>query len=240
MDLFWDGLKEALRLLISLDRQLVQVFLLSLYVHGIAVFLAAAVGIPTGTLLALRSFPGKSFILGILHTFMGLPPVVVGLVVLIAISRHGSLGQFELLYTPAAMILAQFIIATPIVAGFSHAAIADINPKMRLQALSLGANQFQLMATLMKEARLGLIAAVIAGFGRVVAEVGAVMIVGGNLSTGTGSNFKNLTMVMTTFIVQETRKGQWERSIALGVILIFFAFLINAALTYFQQGSERK
>jgi len=243
MDIYWQGIKEAIRLVLSLDRQVVQVFLLSLYVHGAATFLGALLGVPFGALVALRKFPGRQFILQILHTFMGLPPVVVGLVVFIAISRNGPLGRFQLVFTPGAMILAQFILAAPIIAGFSQAAVAGINPKMRLQALSLGANQWQLMLTMMKEARLGLMAAVIAGFGRIVAEVGAVMMVGGNLSTyelvNGARHFKNRTMVMTTFMVEETRKGHWERSIALGLILILFAYLINAALTKLQHGSEK-
>ncbi len=243
MSAYWEGLKEAIRLITQLDRQLIQVFVLSVYVSGTAAVVGGLLGIPFGAALALTKFPGRRFILGVLHTFMGLPPVVVGLVVFIALSRQGPLGRFGLLFTPAAMILAQTVLATPIIAGFAHAAIADIGPKFSLQALSLGANRFQLMLTMMREARLGLIAAMIAGLGRVIAEVGAVLMVGGNLYSyrvvdGT-RYFKNITMVMTTFIVEQTRKGNWERSIALGLILIFFAYLINVALTKLQ-GSEAR
>lgn len=230
MDLYWQGLREAIRLIVHLDPQVMEVFLLSLYVSGSAVILGMALGIPLGTLLALGRFPGRGMILGMVHTFMGLPPVVVGLFVFIALSRNGPLGSLQLLFTPTAMIVAQVILATPIIAGFSHAAIGDINPKLIWQSLSLGASRMQLVLTLLKEARFGLIAAVIAGFGRVIAEVGAVMIVGGNL--------KGMTRVMTTYIVEETRKGNWARSIALGLILILFAYVINLALTRLQKGSE--
>ena len=232
MDIYWEGLKEAGRLIIHLDPEVLEVFLLSLYVSGTAVVLGMLLGIPLGTLLALNRFPGRGIVLGIVHTFMGLPPVVVGLFVFIALSRNGPLGGLELLFTPSAMIVAQLILVTPIIAGFSHAAIGDINPKLIWQAHSLGASGIQLVLTLLREARFGLIAAAIAGFGRVIAEVGAVMMVGGNL--------KGTTRVMTTFIVEETRKGNWPRSIALGLILIFFAYLINLALTRLQRGSEMR
>lgn len=232
MDIYWEGLKEAIRLIVHLDPEVLQVFLLSIYVSGAAVILGMILGVPLGTLLALNRFPGRGVILSIVHTFMGLPPVVVGLFVFIALSRNGPLGGLQLLFTPSAMIFAQVIIVTPIIAGLSHAAIGDIDPKLIWQSLSLGASRIQLVMTLLREVRFGLIAAVIAGFGRAIAEVGAVMMVGGNL--------KGMTQVMTTFIVEETRKGNWARSIALGLILILFAYLINIALTRLQRGSEAR
>lgn len=227
MDIFWEGFKEAINLIIQRDPEVIEVFLLSLRVSGLAVIIALLLGLPIGVFLALYKFPGKKILLDITHTFMGLPPVVVGLVVFLALARNGPFGQLQLIFTPAAMILAQTILVVPIIAGLVHATLIDINPKMHWQALSLGSNRFQLIKVLLSEARSGIMAAVITGFGRVIAEVGAVMMVGGNI--------KGLTRVMTTFIVEETRKGNWGRSIALGLILITFAYLINVALTSLQQ-----
>ncbi len=227
MDIYWQGFIEALRLIINRDPEVIEVFLLSIQVSGSAVILSMFIGIPIGASLYLFKFPGRRIILNITHTLMSLPPVVVGLIVFLALARNGPFGQFQLLFTPLAMIIAQIILATPIIAGLVHAAISDVNPKLRWQALSLGSNQFQLVKTFINEARSGIVASVITGFGRVIAEVGAVMMVGGNI--------KGISRVMTTFIVEETRKGNWGRSIALGLILIAFAFLINMTLTSLQQ-----
>lgn len=227
MDIYWQGFLKAIQLIITLDPEVLEVFLLSLTVSGFAVLIAVIIGIPAGAIIALYKVPGKRFLLELVHTLMGLPPVVVGLIVFLALSRNGPLGQFQLLFTPLAMIIAQTLIATPIITGLVHGSIGDINPKFRWQALSLGCNQFQLMKILISEARFGLMAAIIAGFGRVIAEVGAVLIVGGNI--------KGMTRVMTTFIVEETRKGNWSKSMALGIILLGFAFIINFLLTRFQQ-----
>lgn len=223
MDIYAEGLKEAVRLIVTLDFEVFDVLRLSLWVSGCAALLAAGIGIPLGAVIAASRFVGKHLVISIINTFMGLPPVVVGLVVFLTLARHGPLGSFNLLFTPQAMIISQVIIATPIVAGLSYAAIAGIDNRITWQALSLGATKVQVIWTLLREAWPSIIAAFVAGFGRIIAEVGSVMIVGGNI--------KGQTRVITTFIVEETRRGQWGRSIALGLILIAIAFIVNAMLT---------
>jgi len=178
-------------------------------------------------LLALTRFPARGFLVTLTNTAMGLPPVVVGLFVCMFLWRSGPLGFLELLYTPTAMVVAQVIIAFPIVAGLTNAAIQQLDPKLRLQALSLGASRLQLLWTLLKEARLPTLAAIMAGFGGVISEVGAVMMVGGNI--------KGQTRVLTTATVLETRMGRFDMAIALSVILLALAFGVNLVLTLIQQ-----
>lgn len=227
MDIYWIGLTEAARLLISGDRQVLEVILRTLHVSGTATLISVLIGLPMGTFLALASFPGRRFIISVVNFGMGLPPVVVGLVVWLALARYGPLGFMGLLYSPTAMITAQVVIASPIVIGFTVAAIQSLNPKIRLQILALGATRLQLLMLLLREARLGLLAAVIAGFGGAISEVGASMMVGGNLE---GS-----TRVLTTAVVMEVGKGEWEIAAALSVILLLLAFGITAVLTSAQQ-----
>lgn len=190
-----------------------------------------SLGIPVGALLALNRFPGRGFIVSLVNTGMGLPPVVVvGLFVTIFLWRNSLLGFLELLYTPGAMVLAQVVIAFPIVAGLTLAALQALNPRLRLQLLALGASRVQLVLLLLREARLPLMVAVMAGFGSVISEVGAVLMVGGNI--------KGQTRVLTTATVLETRMGNFEVAIALSILLLVLTFSVNFALTRIQQREQ--
>lgn len=227
MSIYWQGLTEAARLLLQGNPEVLEIIYRTLQVSGIATLISVLIGLPAGTFLALAHFPGKRFVISIINFAMGLPPVVVGLWVWLTLCRYGPLGFLGLLYTPAAMIFAQSIIASPIVTGFTIAAIQSLNPKIRLQILALGASRWQLLLLLLWEARLGLLAAVIAGFGGVISEVGASIMVGGNL--------KGYTMVLTTATVLEVNKGNYELATAFSIILLLLAFLITAFLTAAQQ-----
>ena len=187
-------------------------------------------GIPIGIFLALTQFPGRSITVALINTGMGLPPVVVGLFVSIFLWRSGPLGLLELLYTPTAMVIAQLVIAFPIVAGLTMAAFQTLNPNLSLQLLGIGASRAQLLWLLCKEARLPLLAAVMAGFGGVISEVGASMMVGGNI--------RGQTRVLTTATVLETGKGNFEIAIALGLILLILTFAVNFLLTHIQQREQ--
>jgi len=232
MDMIIDGITQAFWLLVHGDRQVLQIALLSLLVSGSATLLSLCVGIPLGSVLGLVRFPGRRFLISLVNTGMGLPPVVVGLVVSIFLWRNGPLGILHILYTPSAMIIAQFIIAFPIVAGFTMAATQSLDPKLRLQILSLGASRVQLVWILLKEARLPLLAAIMAGFGAVISEVGASMMVGGNIF--------GQTRVLTTAIVGENSKGAFAYAIALSAILIVLVYLVNFILTMIQQRARVK
>lgn len=227
MELIGQGIVQAVRLLLAGDAEVWSVTWLSLRISATATLLALALGIPLGTMLALSRFPGRGFVISLVNTGMGLPPVVVGLFVTIVLWRNGALGFLELLYTPTAMILAQLVIAAPIVVGLTLAAIQQIPDKFRLQLLGLGASHAQVVWTLLKEARLPMLAAVMAGFGAVISEVGASLMVGGNI--------KNSTRVLTTATVLETGKGNFDVAIALSLILLALMFLVNWALTWIQQ-----
>ena len=227
MGLILDGVLQAFRLLLAGDPEVWRITLLSLQISATATLLALAVGIPAGTLLALTRFPGRGFVISLVNTGMGLPPVVVGLFVTIVLWRNGLLGALELLYTPSAMVLAQLVIAAPIVTGLTLAAVQQIPERFRLQLLALGASRAQMTWVLIKEARLPMLAALMAGFGGVISEVGASMMVGGNI--------KGSTRVLTTATVLETGKGNFDIAIALSVILLAITFLVNWALTWIQQ-----
>jgi tungstate transport system permease protein len=227
MDVYWLGLVEALRLLFRGDPDVYQVIFRTVQVSGTATIIGMIIGVPLGTFLALVSFPGRKLVISITNFGMGLPPVVVGLWVWLTFSRYGPMGVLGLLYTPTAMITAQIIIAAPIITGFTIAAIQSLNPKIRLQILALGASKLQLLWLLLREARLGLLAAIIAGFGGAVSEVGASMMVGGNL--------KGSTMVLTTSTVLEVNKGDWQLATAFSIILLLLAFGVTVALTTAQQ-----
>lgn len=226
MDIILEGLRHGLWLLVTLDREVLAIAGLSLLVSGIAVLLASAIAVPLGSLLAFSRFPGRRLLIGLVNTGMGLPPVVVGLVVALLLWRSGPLGFLDILFTPWAMVLAQTLIAAPILAGLSLAALESLDPRLRLQLLGLGASRVQAAALCCWEARRALLAALMAGFGRVMAEVGAVMMVGGNI--------RGQTRVLTTATVLEARIGNFEVAIALGVILLILAFLINWGLTALQ------
>lgn len=181
MELIWQGITQAFWLLVTADPELLRITLLSLQVSGSATLLSLLVGIPLGTLIALARFPGRGLVISLVNTGMGLPPVVVGLFVSILLWRSGPLGVLELLYTPGAIVLAQLVIAAPIVTGLTLAAVQQIPPRFRLQMLGLGASRLQLLWVLLREARLPMLAAVMAGFGGVISEIGASMMVGGNI-----------------------------------------------------------
>jgi tungstate transport system permease protein len=232
MDLIWNGIAEAVYLLLRLDPAVLGIALLSLELSGLATLGALAFGVPLGTVLAFRRFPGRGFIVSLINTGMGLPPVVVGLFVAIMLWRSGPLGFLELLYTPGAIVLAQLIIAFPVITALTMAALQQIDPKLLLQLKCLGASRVQLFATLLWEARLPMLAAVIAGFGAAISEVGAVMMVGGNIL--------GHTRVLTTATVLETRKGNFEVAMALGLVLLALTFLITWMLTVFQQRSATR
>jgi len=227
VELIWKGLLEAIRLILSGDPAVLQITWLSIKVSGSATLLSLLVGIPSGVALALMRFPGRSLVIALVNTGMGLPPVVVGLFISILLWRSGPFGLLELLYTPTAIVVAQFVIAAPIVTGLTIAAMQQLNPKLRLQLLALGASRWQLLWLLMREARLPLLAAVMAGFGGVISEVGASMMVGGNLL--------GQTRVLTTATVLETGKGDFDVAIALSIILLVLVFGVNYLLTWVQQ-----
>jgi tungstate transport system permease protein len=222
-----DGLAAAFRLIVTLNPELLRIILLSLQVSGTALLLATVLGLPVGALLALRRVPLKGVVISLLNTGMGLPPVAAGLFLYLFLSRSGPLGFLGLLYTPTAMIIAQGILAFPIVASLSHAAVAKVDPVIRQAALTLGATPFQESLTVVQEARYAIMAGVMAGLGRVMAEVGAIIIVGGNIA--------GYTRVMTTTIALETDKGNFELAIALGIILLTISFTVTIALRFFQR-----
>lgn len=205
---------------------MLQILLLSVRVSGTALLLSTAIGIPIGSWLALRRFLGRRLMIAFLYTGMGFPPVVVGLFVYLATSHSGPLGWLSWLYTPKAMVAAQVIISTPVIAGLTMAAVLGVNPHLRIQMLSLGATSLQAAVAVLKEARIGVLVAVIAGFGSIISEVGAVMMVGGNI--------KGYSQVLTTAIVQYTRMGIFDLAIALGLILVAVAFLVNLAMVALQ------
>ncbi|MEW6185486.1 MAG: ABC transporter permease [Thermodesulfobacteriota bacterium] len=227
MGLILEGIIKAFQLLFTLNPEVLRITLLSLQVSGAATLFSVFVGISTGMILALSSFPGKRFLVSMVNTGMGLPPVVVGLFVMIFLWRNGPFGFLGILYTPLAMIIAQSAIATPIVTGITIAAIQNLPPMLRLQIKSLGATRLQMVWFLVREARLPLLAAVMAGFGGVISEVGASIMVGGNI--------KGYSRVLTTATVMESGMGNFDVAIALSVILLLLTFLINYLLTTIQQ-----
>lgn len=227
MDLIFEGIKKAFWLIITFDPEVMGITFLSLKVSGSATLISLFLGISSGTVVALTRFPGRKLVIGIINTGMGLPPVVVGLFVSIMLWRSGPFGFLEILYTPSAMIVAQAVIATPIVMGVSLAAMQNLPRKLRLQIKALGATRLQMIWILIKEAKLPLLAAIMAGFGGVISEVGASIMVGGNI--------KGYSRVLTTATVMETGRGNFDVAIALSIILLLMAYLINLVLTYVQQ-----
>lgn len=210
---------QALWLIVELDRNLVEIVGLSLRVSLSAVLLAALIGFPLGAAIAVARFPGRGAVVAALNTFMGLPPVVVGLVIYVLLSRAGPLGAFGLLYTPSAMVVAQTVLVTPIVAALTRQTVEDLRGEYEEQLHAFGVGPAGLVATLLWEARLSLVTVLLAGFGRAVAEVGAVIIVGGNIN--------HVTRVMTTAIALETSKGDLELALGLGIVLLAIVLVIN-------------
>jgi tungstate transport system permease protein len=225
----WEGIKQAIILLAGGDPEVMQITLLSLQVSGIATLLSLAIGLPLGTLLALGQFPSRKFWISLINTGMALPPVVVGLFVSLMLWRSGPLGFLRQMYSVNAIVLAQLLIATPVITGLTVSALQSLDPRLRLQLLGLGASRWQMVTALWREARLPLLAALMAGFGAVISEVGASMMVGGNL--------RNSTRVLTTAIVLATSQGEFAAAIALSVILLLLAYAVNLVLTWIQQRS---
>lgn len=220
------GLLEAGRMILTADRDLVEIVSLTLRVTGLALVLSTLTGVPLGALLGLTRSRAHGAITAILYTGMGLPPVVVGLFVYLALSRSGPLGVLGWLFTPNAMVVAQVIIALPLVAGLTMTAVRSVDPGLRLQVRSLGATAVQEARAVLGEARIGVVAAIVAAFGGIISEVGAVMLVGGNI--------EGRTRVLTTAIVLNTRQGEFALAISLGIVLLALAFVANVALLRLQ------
>ena len=231
IDALLAGLLQAIGLIGSADPALTEIVALTFRVSGTALLFSTLIGIPLGALLALKRFVGRSVLVSLLYTGMGFPPVVIGLLVYLMLSRSGPLGELgwsaiPSLFTPAAMVIAQTVISFPLVAGFTMAAVMAVDPGIRTQVQALGATSAQTVMTILTEARIGVVASIVAGFGSIVSEVGAVMLVGGNI--------EHRTRVLTTAIVLETRKGNFDLAIALSIILLALSFLANFALLSLQ------
>ncbi|WP_027365389.1 ABC transporter permease [Desulfotruncus alcoholivorax] len=227
MDTLIKGFSQALHLVLTGDPEVFQITFFTLRVTGTATLISVLIGVPIGLFLAFRTFRGRYLAVSVVNLGMGLPPVVVGLFTSLMLWRSGPLGFLNLQYTPTAILIAQSIIASPIIAGFTMTAVGQLNPKIRLQILALGASRCQLLWLILKEAWLGLLAAVIAGFGGVISEVGATMMVGGNIP--------GLTRTLTTATVLEVSKGNFDISVALSIILLLLAYVITYSLTVLQQ-----
>jgi tungstate transport system permease protein len=227
LEVVGEALRDALALLLEGDGQTYEIIARSLRVSLTATLVAFALGLPLGMLLAFGSFPGRRWLQAAVNTGMGMPPVVIGLLITVMLWRSGPFGAFELLYTPTAMVIAQAVIAFPLVAGISAASLQQVDPDFRLQMEALGATRLRALWSVAVEARLPLLAAVMAGFGAVVSEVGAAMMVGGNI--------EGQTRVLTTAAVLETSRGDFAAAIAFGLILLAIAFAVNVVLTLAQQ-----
>ncbi|TCJ04744.1 ABC transporter permease [Cytobacillus praedii] len=227
MDLLIEGLKKAIEMLISGDPEIFDITWLTLKVSLTAVLVSTFIGIPAGVILGLISFPGRRFVLILINIGMGLPPVVAGLWITMLLWRSGPLGSFSLLYSPFAIIMAQILVSLPIIIGLTCSAFQQIDEKMLLQIKALGATRLQTVGLLVREVKIAILAAVIAGFGRVIAEVGAAMMVGGNI--------RGETRILTTSIVMEVSKGNFDVALALSFLLMSLAFIITFLLTNLQQ-----
>ena len=227
MDVISAGIAQAFRLILSGDPEIYGIIGLSLFVSFSSVILSTCLGMPVGILLGTHSFRGKGVLLRIIYTFMSLPPVIAGLTVFLILMRRGPLGHLQLNYTPTAMIIAQICLVTPIIIGLTYNLVREKAPVVNRLGITLGAGRLEIMALMIREMRIGLTAAVVSGFGRAISEVGAVMIVGGNI--------KGKTRVMTTYITELKSMGDYSRAIAIGIVLLIIAFSINAILYNFQE-----
>lgn len=225
------GCAEAVKLILSADVEIIEIVRLSLSVSGLAVILSSCIGIPVGVLLGTHQFPGKGILVRIIYTLMSLPPVIAGLALFLVLMRRGPLGSFQLNYTPAAMVIVQICLVMPIVIGLTYNLVREKAPTVNRLGKTLGGNRRSNLVLLIYEMRVGLITAVVTGFGRAISEVGAVMIVGGNI--------KGKTRVMTTYITELKTMGNYSRAIAVGLVLLFIAFVVNAILYQFQMREER-
>lgn len=231
MDLVYQGIIKAFKLILKGDPEIFQITFLTLKVSGTATLISLAIGIPLGLFLAVSSFRFRRAVVGAVNTGMGLPPTVAGLWVSVLLWRNGPLGSLGLMYTPTAMVIAQSLIAVPVVTGFTMASVQQLNPKLKLQIMALGASPLQFWWLIIKECRFGLLAAVMAGLGSVISEVGASMAVGGNV--------RYYTRVLTTAIVLEVSKGNFDVAFALSFILMALSYGITFLLTVVQQKRRR-
>jgi tungstate transport system permease protein len=222
----WNGVLRAIELIATLNPEVLEITARSLSISFSAVFVAAAIGIPLGALIELREFRGKKALVNLIQTLYGLPTVTVGLLVFLILSRSGPLGNLELLYTPTGMVIGQMILVSPILIGLTISALKGVSPQIRDTAVSLGADESQLIRAIIKEARFAVIAAVLIGFGRALSEVGVAMMIGGNI--------RDYTRVLTTSIALQTSMGNLEMSMALGIILIGISMILNLSLSRFQ------
>jgi tungstate transport system permease protein len=227
MDYLFGGLTTALKLIFTFDHEVMNCTWVSLKISSVAIIMASLIGVPLGFLIGANNFRGKKTVITLFNTLMALPTVVVGLLVFSLISRQGPLGILGLLFTPTAMIIGQFILSTPIITALSISAIQGIDPRIRTTLITLGARSHQVLLALMLEARFAIMAAVIAGFGRIIGEVGSAMMLGGNI--------KGYTRSITTAIALETSKGEFSLGLALGIILLTVALSVNIMLRYLQQ-----
>jgi tungstate transport system permease protein len=231
MDLLWSGARQAIGLLAGADREIWGILWLSLQVSGTATVISLALGVPAGAALALARFPGRGLVVSAVNTGMGLPPVVVGLAVYLLLSRSGPLGSWGLLFTPQAMIVAQTILIAPIIAALARQTIEDLWVEYRDELAAMNVGPARRVATLIVDARFSLVTALLAGFGRAAAEVGAVIIVGGNID--------GFTRTMTTAIALETSKGDLPLAMGLGVVLIAIVIVVNALAWTVRRAGER-
>jgi len=228
MDYIWQGIKQAIELLATGDAETWDIAFLTLRVSSLATLISCLIGVPIGIALALTQFPGRRLLISLVNTGMAMPPVVIGLWVSIFLWRYGPLGSLNLMYTPTAIVIAQTVIAMPVVAGFTVAGIGQLDGQLAMQLKALGASRLQLYLLMIREARLSILAAVMAGFGAVVSEVGASMMVGGNI--------KGLTRVLTTATVLEVSQGNYDVAISISIVLLFLAYSVTLSLTIIQQG----
>jgi tungstate transport system permease protein len=227
MELILDGLKKAVEMILTGDREILEITWLTLRVCLMAIIISSIIGLPLGMFLGLTRFKGRKIILVLINIGMGLPPVVAGLWITMLLWRSGPLGHLQLLYSPTAIVMAQVLVSLPIITGLTSSAFQQINEKMLLQIKALGATKIQTIALLLKQTKIAIVAAIMAGFGRVIAEVGAAMMVGGNIQGD--------TRILTTSIVMEVSKGNFDVALAISFILLTVALLITAALTLLQQ-----
>jgi len=222
----WNGILRAIELIITLNPEVMETTARSLFISFAAVFMAAIIDIPLGGLIELREFRGKKALVNLIQTLYGLPTVTVGLLVFLLLSRSGPLGELELLYTPTGMVIGQMILISPILTGLTISALKGVGPQIRDTAVSLGADESQVIGAIIKEARFAVIAAVLIAFGRALSEVGVAMMIGGNI--------RDYTRVLTTSIALQTSMGNLEMSIALGILLIGISMILNLSLSRFQ------
>lgn len=227
MELIIDGLKKAIEMILTGNSEIFEITWLTLRVCVMAILFSSLIGLPFGMFLGLKRFKGRKIVLTIINIGMGLPPVVAGLWITMLLWRSGPLGHLQLLYSPTAIVMAQVLVSLPIVTGLTSSAFQQINEKMLLQIKALGATKIQTIIILLKQTKIAIVAAIMAGFGRVIAEVGAAMMVGGNIQGD--------TRILTTSIVMEVSKGNFDVALAISFILLTVALLITAALTMLQQ-----